>query len=235
MSTPATISGLYGGTGRNQIPSQVLSTTTETVFTINTDNGVGAPAVISLPTGSTLATSGSGSHSSLYTSANPAILANSPRFYGKPDGATAQPYHSSTAFDGFPFLVRLSGLFTSGVASNDLKISLYLGSSATIGSDSIISAALTTGTSGNFGAVSGKFTASFKLIWDVTTGKLDGVIESGSFIVPSGVAATVVGGTAVTETSAAAVSNVVLVASAKWNAANAGNTVQVTEFSLSEY
>jgi hypothetical protein len=231
MSSPSTFSALYGGTGRNQIPSQVLSTTTETVFTVNTDNGVGAPAVLSLPTGIPGAT---GAKVSLYTSGNPALHANSERFYGAPQGTTAQPYHTSGAFNGSPFLVRVFGTFTSGVAANDLQIALYLGSSATIGSDHIISALLTTGTGGDFGAVSGKFCASYRLMWDLTTGKLDGIVDS-SFIVPSGVAATVVGGTAVTETSAAALSNVTFVATAKWNAANAGNTVQVTEFSLSDY
>lgn len=230
MSSPSTFSAIYAGTGRNQIPAQVVSTTTETVFLMNTDTGT-TPAVLAVPTGVPGAT---GSVTPLYTSANAAIINNSGRFYGPPLGTSAKPYHGPNAFNGTPFLVRLFGTFTSGVAANDLKISLYLGSSATVGSDSIISAALTTGTSGNFGAVSGKFCASFRLQWDSVTGKLDGLLES-SYIVPSAVAATVVGGTAVTETSAAAVSNLVFVCSAKWNAANAGNTVQVQEFSLSEF
>jgi len=234
MPSPSTFAAIYAGTGRNQIPAQVLSTTTETIVLMNTDTGT-TPAVLSVPTGVPGTTTGVGSASPLNTSGNPAIISKSGRFYGPPIGSTDQPFHGPNAFNGVPFVLRVNGLFTSGVASNDLKISLYLGSSATIGSDSVISAALTTGTSGNFGAVSGKFSASFKLMWDITTGKLDGVIESGSFIVPAGVAATVVGGTAVTEVSAAAVSNLQFVVSSKWNASNAGNTVQVTEFSLSDY
>lgn len=233
MSSPSTFTALYAGTGRNQIPAQVVSTTTETVFLMGTDTGT-TPAVLALPTGVPGTTTGAGSTNPLYTSGNPAILSKTGRFYGPPIGATDQPTHGPNAFNGFPFLVHLSGTFTSGVAANDLQIALYLGSSSTIGSDHAISTVLNTGTSGNFGAVSGKFSASFRLMWDITTGKLDGVVEN-SFIVPSGVAATVVGGTAVTETSAAAASNITFVCSSKWNAANAGNTVQITEFSLGEF
>lgn len=221
-----TIVALFGGTGRNQIAAQAATTTVDTVFLVNTDTGT-APAVLSLP----ISTAIVGSSTPLNPNSNPALIANTGYLYGQPRGQNA-PYFNSTSFNGQPFNVRINGTFTSAVAANDLKISLWLGSSATTGSDSIVSAALTTGTSANFGAVSGHFSASFKLQWDVTTGKLGGVIES-SFIEPSAVAATVVGGTAVTETSAAAVSNIQFVASAKWNASNAGNTVNITEFSIS--
>lgn len=224
-----TIAAYIGGTKRNQISTQVVSTTTETVFLANTDTGT-APAVLSIP----LQTAVVGSGNPMDPNANPAILNGLGREYGAPFGAN-RPYFNSTSFDsGKPFKLRIQGTFTSGVAANDLKISIYLGSSATIGSDSIVSAALTTGTSGNFGAVSGKFLAEFILTWDSTTGKLDGLIDN-ALIVPAGVAGTLIASAVTTEVSAAAASNLQFVASAKWNAANAGNTVNVAEFSLDQY
>lgn len=230
MSSPSTFHAIFGGTKRNQIAPQILSTTTETIFVVNTDTtGTTSPAVLSLP----LQTAIEGAKTPYSNGANAAITFQTGREYGIPKGTSA-PYFNSTSFDGKPFLLHLQGTFTSGVAANDLLISLYLGSSATIGSDHSISAALTTGTSANFGAVSGKFAVEYLLQWDSTTGKLDGVVTNG-FIAPSGVAATVIGGTAVTETSAVAYTNVQFVASAKWNAANAGNTVNIQEFSLSEF
>ena len=229
MANATTISAFLGGTGRNQIAPLVLSTVTETVLSANTDSGSLVPAVLALPTGTGII----GASAPINPSGNPASIFETGREYGKPWG-TGTPAQAAAAFNGRPFLVNIMGTFTSGVAANDLKISLYMGSSATIASDSLISAAVTTGTSGNFGAVSGKFCAQFLLMWDSTTGKLSGCL-SDAFVAPSGVATTYVGGAAVTETNpGTSIANVNLVASVKWNAANAGNTIIVTEFSLCE-
>lgn len=221
-----TILGFGAGTTRNKIPALTVATTTETAFSVTTDTGT-TVAVLSLP----LQTGVVGSSNPQGVNGNPAILGGAFGAQQGPAYAQNRPYFNSDSFNGLPFRVRLSGKFTSGVATNDLKISLYLGNSATLGSDSVISAALTTGTSGNFGAVSGHFSVSYLLTWDSTTGKVDGVLEDG-FISPSGVATTAIATTAATQAAAAAASNLQFVATAKWNAANAANTVQVTDFSL---
>lgn len=224
-----TIAAYSGGTKRNQIPAQVVSTTTETVFLTTTDTGT-APAVLSIPGQTAIV----GASNPLDPNANPAITGAGGRQYGPPFGSD-RPFFNSTSFDsGKPFKVRVQGTFTSGVAANDLQIALYRGSSATVGSDNLISAAVNTGTSGDFGAVTGKFLAEYILTWDSTSGKLDGIVNFG-LIVPTGVAGTVITTAVTTEVSAAAVANLQFVASAKWNAANAGNTVNVAEFSIEQY
>jgi hypothetical protein len=164
--------------------------------------------------------------------ANASIIHLSPQVYG-PGLGTDNPFFSATTFDSArPFKVRYSGVFTSGVASNDLQVVLYLGTSATPGSDTAL-LTTTTGTSGNFGAVSGKFYGEVTLIWDVTTGKLDG-FKGINGIFPSGVTGTTTAAAVITEASAAAITNLNFLLSYKWNASNAGNSITVSEFSIEQ-
>lgn len=228
MANVNTIAGFFNGTGRNQIPVLSGVGVTETIISTNTDTGT-APAVLSIP----LQTAILGSSNGLGPNGNQSILV--PPFgvgNNVPDGVNA-PYFNSGSFNGRPFLLRCAGTFTSGVATNDLQIGLYLGTSATIGSDTAISTAITTGTGGAFGAVSGHFLLETELLWDATSGKVDGTISG--YVAPSGVARLPVGGNApayISQFSAAAASNLNFLISAKWNATNAGNLLQVTEWSL---
>lgn len=228
MANANTIVSLQGGTKRNQIPALVVSTTTETVFTLNQDAGAGlGVAVVAVPSSSAIV----GSSTPLDPSANPAIAISTGRQYG-PQAGTDRPY--APIFDGgLPFTVRVAGTFTSGVAANDLKISLYQGSSATVSSDHLITAALTTGTSGNFGAVSGNFLLEVVMVWDSTSGYINSIVNE-AIIGPAAVTPTYISPAKGTQVAAAAVANLTFVASATWNAANAGNTVQVSEFSISQ-
>lgn len=213
------------GTGRNILQTLAVTTTTETAISVSTDTGT-AVAVVSVP----LQTGVVGSANGLAPGSNGSILVPPFGAFAQVPNNNSRPYFSSDFFDGRAFKVRIAGKFTSGVAANDLKIGLYLGTSATLGSDSAVTS-ISSGTSGNFGAVSGNFLLEALLVWDATSGKVGGILENG-LINPSGVAGTVSTPVATTQVAAAAASNLNFVASAKWNAANANNKVFVTEFAL---
>jgi hypothetical protein len=219
------IKSAYAGTGRGTVPALTGIGTTETAFSVTTDTGTTVLA-LTIPTGTEVLGSGAG----LRPGNNKAILTMPYGANSQVPNVSDRPFFSSTSFEGRPLVVRVAGTFTSAVASNDLKIGLYLGTSATLGSDLAISS-ITTGTSGNFGAVSGHFLAEFKFIWDSTSGKLDGIVETG-LIGPSGVTPTVTALAATTQVAAATVSTLSFIPSAKWNASNAGNTVSITDFSI---
>lgn len=219
------IKGAANGSGRGTVPVLSGIGTTETAFSVNTDTGTTVLA-LTIPTGTEVL----GSAAGISPNANKALLTQAYGANSQVPNVSDRPFFSATSFDGRAFVVRVAGKFTSGVASNDLKIGLYLGTSATLGSDLAISS-ITTGTSGNFGAVSGHFLAEFKFIWDVTSGKLDGIVETG-LIGPSGVTPTVTALAATTQVAAATVSTLSFIPSAKWNASNAGNTVTLTDFSI---
>lgn len=226
MSNLNTINGFSNiGSGRNILQTLAVATTTETAFSVSTDTGT-AVAVVSIP----LQTGIVGSANGLAPGSNASILVPPFGAFSQVPNNNNRPYFSSDFFDGRAFRVRVAGKFTSGVATNDLKIGLYLGTSATLGSDLAVTS-ITTGTSGNFGVVSGNFLLEAMLVWDVTSGKVGGILESG-LINPSGVAGTVSTPAATTQVAAALASNLNFVASAKWNAANAGNKVFVTEFAI---
>lgn len=221
-----TIAGFQGGVGRNKIPNLVLATVTETAISVGTDSGT-AVAVLSVP----LQTSVTGAATPLDPNVNPALITNQVGRQFASRGSNA-PYFTSDSFNlGRPFKVRVNGTFNSGVAANDIQIGLYLGTSATLGSNSVISIGATTGTAGKFGVVAGHFSTEFYLIWDVTSGKLDGILEN-AIIGASGVTGTVIAPVALTQTSAAAPANLNFVASVKFNVANAANAVQISEFTL---
>jgi hypothetical protein len=229
MANANTVAAFQSGVGRNKILTAIGTGTTETVFLLGNDTGLTTVlAQLNVPAGG----GNVGSTSPLSVNANPSIIDNGIQLYGPPVGSNA-PYFSSTSFDAArPFKVRFSGTFTSGVAANDLKVGLYLGTSATVGSDTAIFVT-TTGTAGNFGAVSGHFYGEATLIWDSTTGKLDGFIGT-NLIAPSGVTAASTTGAAITQASAAAATNLNFLLSYKWNVSNAANTITVAEFAIDQ-
>lgn len=120
-----TIVGFLGGTGRNQIASQTLASTTETELQINTDDGNGAIAVLTVPQQTSIA----GASNPLDPSANSAVIAN--KFGRQVDHrASHAPWFNADTFDNRPFLVRVCGLATpASNAGNTLAIKLYLGAS----------------------------------------------------------------------------------------------------------
>ena len=218
---------------RNVLQPIKVGTTVETVFTVGTNTlGTYVAAVLSIPVQAPATANQGvlGSGTGITVGSNPALLVNQYGAYSQIPNNLGKPYFTSDSFNGRAFKVRAQGTFTSGVASNDLQIALYLGTSATVGSDLEITS-VTTGTSGNFGAVSGNFILEALLIWDLTTAKVNGLITDG-VIGPYGIAGTLATQAATTQVAAAAITNLNFVCSAKWNAANSGNVVNLTEFAI---
>jgi len=215
------------GTKRGVLQPLAVTTTVETVFTVGTDTAsTYVPAVLSIP----LQTAIQGSQNGLVVGSNPALLVPAYGAYSQIPNNLGRPYFTSDSFNGRAFKVRAQGTFTSGVATNDLQIGLYLGSSATVASDHAITN-INTGTSGAFGAVSGHFLLETVLIWDVTTGYVDGLISNG-IIGVAGNAGVLGTQAAVTQVAAAAASNLQFVVTGKWNASNSGNKLSLTEFAI---
>jgi len=120
-----TFTSYIGGTARNQILSQTLAATTETEFKVATDNGSGAIAVLSIPTGTGIG----GSSDPQGPDVNQAIKWQSGRQtlpFGSP-----RPGHNSGSFDlGRGFGVRLTGVATpASNAANTLALKIYCGTS----------------------------------------------------------------------------------------------------------
>ena len=215
------------GTKRGVLQPLAVTTTVETVFTVGTDTAnTYVPAVLSIPLETAILGSGNGAT----VGSNPALLVNQFGAYASIPNNLGRPYFTSDSFNGRAFKVRAQGTFTSGVAANDLQIGLYLGSSATVGSDHNLTV-IDTGTSGAFGAVSGHFLLETVLIWDVTTGYVDGLISNG-IIGVAGNAGVLGTQAAVTQVAAAAASNLQFVVTGKWNASNSGNKLSLTEFAI---
>lgn len=214
-----TITGFIGGTKRNQIPVLTTAAITATVFSTVTDTGT-APAVLSIPVQSAVL----GSSNGLGPNVNAAILVPT----GGLLGATSD--FNSSSFDGRAFKVRVQGTFNSAVTANGLTIGLYLGSSATVGSDALLGAIASTAT--GIGVAAGHFFAEGVLIWDSVSGKLDGSLSG--FVAASGGTPFPVSTAVVyaTQASAAAPANLQFVAAATFATTNAANSVQVTEFAI---
>ena len=215
------------GSLRGVLQPLAVTTAVETVFTVGTDTaGTYVPAVLSIP----LQSANLGSANGSVVGSNPAVLVGQYGAYSNIPNNLGRPYFSSDSFNGRAFKVRAQGIFTSGVASNDLQIALYQGSSGTVASDHLVTS-ITTGTAANFGAVSGHFLLEALLIWDVTSGKIDGILENG-VIAPSAVTPTFTTPAYITQVAAAAASNIQFVLTGKWNASNAGNKLTLTEFAI---
>lgn len=168
-----TILAYSGGTGRNQIAKLNLASTVETAFSLNTDNGAGAPAFLSLPLQSAIL----GSSTPIDPTANPAITVGGGRQFGPPNGSGA-PYINSGSFDGaHPFRVRLVGTGNAGAnAGQTVVINVYEGTSTTLASNAKIAttgAALATAAGGPF-----NFLVNIECIWDSVTQVLGGTFQA---------------------------------------------------------
>jgi len=225
-----TILAFRSGTGRNQLKAQAIASTTATAAVLNTDDAVGATAVLTVPQQSAIL----GAFNPLSPNENSSILGPAyGRLFGTPRGGQT-PYFSSTSFEGVPFRVRVSGTGNAGAnAAQSVLGSLTLGTSATIGSNVLIGttgAALATVAGGAF-----MWTIVSEIIWSIGSGA-NGKIASRhsatvSFLVTptvqvvSDVIQSTVSAPALT---AAALSFVPFITFG--NAA--ASTVQVTEFAL---
>lgn len=222
MANWNTIAGLFGGTGRNQILSQTLASTTETLFQVQTDSGTPTTAIIAVPYGSGVI----GTSNPLDINANPAITGfNFGAFGGRPNGTNA-PWFSSTSFDAArPFKLRIVGTALSVAGtSNALTINLYNGT--TLGGTKIAN-------SGSISAATAEnitFEIEANLQWSSAIGSLSGyysvlynVAGTSHFSSPA----------ATTVSTVAAISGLNFVASATWTAANGGTTA-ISEISIDQ-
>jgi hypothetical protein len=226
MSNANTIASLIGGTQRNQIPALVTAATTATIFTINTDSGTPVPAILSIPS----QTSVLGSAAPHGVNSNAAILVKPRGILNSIGYGIDAPYFNSSSFDGRAFKIRLQGTYSSAAAANQLTLGLYLGSSATVGSDLLLGAVASGATT--IGAVTGHFLAEGNFIWDSASTQIDGTLGGFYGITGGQPAPTAAVPAYVTHQTAANIAALQIVAAATWTVGNAANTIQVTEFSL---
>lgn len=222
-----TMLGFNGGTLRNQIGLQTLASTTETEFKINTDNGVGAIAVLTVPAGNEIL----GSSNPINLSANAAVLGlDRGSEFGKGLGENS-PWFSNTAFDmakfGVGFRLRLSGFYTAVAnGANSLVIKIYSGSTK---GGTVISTNTAVATAS---AASGNFVFDVDLQWDSTTQVLVGNqrfrINYNGTQVTNGFGA---GAILTNAASVTTLAGLTFCATATWGNA-VGGTVQVNEFVL---
>lgn len=226
MAGVNTIAAYFGGTGRNQIASQTLASTTETEFKVNQDAGAAnAIAVLQIPQQTAIV----GSSTAFNSSINSAILVGGLGQPNDPSRLAGRPYFNSTSFDnGKPFLVRLAGVVTpASNAANTLTLILYSGTSKS--GTAVCTTGALTGTESSTQA--GAFILESQMTWDSV-----GQILNGQFWYSVSAGATPSYHVwAVNSATAAvtAVANLKFCASATWGNA-AGGTVAVSEFSISQ-
>ncbi len=213
-----------GGTGRNQLAALTGLSTTETIFTVNTDSGTAVGAAFQIPTGSEKV----GSSSPLDPNANPAFSSNN---YGASvdfRNMRGAPYFNSGSFSGRGFRLRASGLFTNGTTltgGTAYQFNICENSSVATASENILTPGLTATT---VAAGSYNFLLEATLIWDATSGFLAGE----SFYIVSGPAATTTyARAAINPISIATLSSVYFFCTTKFSNGTT-NTVTPTEFSM---
>lgn len=218
-----TIVSLQGGTGRNQILSQTLASTTETLFQVQTDSGTPNTAIIAVPYGSGVI----GTSAPQDPNANSAITGfDFGREYGRPNGTNA-PWYSTSSFDfARPFKLRIFGTATSVTGTgNSLTVKVYNGT--TTGGTAIA----TTGAISAATASAITFEVEATLQWSSAIGSL-----SGFYNVLQNVAGTQTFTSDAHTTNVstvAAVSGLQFVVSATWGA-TAGGTTSITEISIEQ-
>lgn len=131
------LNSVYGfaspGTTRNTFPAQAIAATAETILTIGTDTGT-ANYFLVAPSGGQIY----GSNSGIDPNGNPSIIDRSNYITGLPSGESNDQFNS-TSWSGRRFKVRITGTGTAGHnGAQTVLINLYQGTSATLGSDSII-------------------------------------------------------------------------------------------------
>jgi hypothetical protein len=215
-----TLASIQTGTGkRSQLLPLTALGTAETIFTMGTDTG-SANAFVSVP----LQTGVVGSSNPLDPNGNASILGGGlGRQWGAVPG-TGRPYYNSSSFDCRPFLVTLSGRFTTSAVDSATghAINLYQNTSAALGGNLLFSGI----TSATLAAGNYSFFLQATLIWDSVSQTLSG--ESFS-VVGGGASAR----GAIAPISVTSPGNLLFVASTKFNT-GAANTITPVEFSISQ-
>lgn len=148
-----------------KLPAAFTTTSvTETAFLLSNTQ----PAVLTIPTG--LAIAGSGNNDS--PSGNSSITGVTSRLQNL-RGNYARPYFTAQQFDGRPFRICAQGYVSGGgttLTSVTAAIGLYIGTSATLGSDTKIAAP------GAFvvGNVNGDWMFEGRFIWDSVSQTVNG-------------------------------------------------------------
>jgi hypothetical protein len=212
-----TFSRIQNGTKRNNLLALTGLGTAETIFTMGTDTG-SANAFVSAP----LQTAIVGAASPLDPNANPAVTGGN---LGRPGSGYrgSAPYFNSSSFDCIPFVVSLSGRFTSSTvdATTAHAITLYQNTTAALGGHAVVSGlSSVTLAAGNY-----SFLLQALLLWDSVSGTVTG--ES-LYNVAGTYARGVIAPFAVASPAA-----LLFVASAKFNT-GAANTITPVEFSISQ-
>jgi hypothetical protein len=158
----------YGTGSAFKLPAAfTTTTTTETAFLLSNT----AVAAISIPTGTAIA----GSTANDSPSGNAASLGITSRLQNI-RGNNQRPYFTADQFDGRPFRIKASGYVSGGgttLTSVTAALALYLGSSATLGSDTAIAKP----TAFNIGNNQGNWYFDAKLLWDSTSQTLSGAYQ----------------------------------------------------------
>jgi hypothetical protein len=210
-----------------------LASTTETAFSFANTTG---PAIISVP----LQTAIVGSSTPVDPNANPAVLTGN---LGRPAAGYrgAPPYFSSGSFDGRSFLMRVcvKTVVTTGATAGgaSMTINPYLGTSATIGSDTKLFAPTVINIPINQTAVSVSTVIELNLTWDSGTAKVFGEAWANHGVSFAQNSVYTARGTLATTTGipAATLSTLNFLCSAVWSV-NAPTTAThtLTEFSISQ-
>jgi hypothetical protein len=220
---PSVFSGFIGGTGRNQLLSQTLASTTETEIKVGQDTAAGTIAILTIPTGTGIG----GSVPPLNFSDNAALINRTGRTWSRP-WASGQPAHNSQSFDsGRQFLIRWTGVATpASNAANTLTLTMYNGTSKS--GTSLCTTGALTGTETSTQA--GAFVMEAQVQWDSV-----GQILGGQFWyqVLAGATESYHVLAATSYVTAVTLANLNFVITAKWGNA-AGGTIASSEFSLSE-
>jgi hypothetical protein len=149
MSNPSTVSGIgVSGAARNQWPTQVVNSTSETILNVNTDSGISSAYFLKVPVGGSVL----GAQSPFSANLNAAITARSGRTYGLPSGSSNDQF-STESWNGRRFLAHISGVgFAAANAAQSVLMKMYQGTSSSLGSDTLIGA--TSNVTGSSGAYS---------------------------------------------------------------------------------
>lgn len=179
MSNLNSIAGnAVSGSLRNQFPTQTVATVTETILQVGTD-GTAVNYFLTAPSGGQIL----GAQAGLDYNANPAVTDRSNYITRLPNGESNDQF-SSSSWDGRVMKVRVAGIGNAGAnGAQSVQVNLYLGSSATVGSNTKMG---TTGT--GLAAVAGgafNYYIEGTYMWDATSG-----IFSGSYTANIAFAAT---------------------------------------------
>lgn len=130
---------------------------------------------------------------------------------------------SGGSFDAQPFRVRIAGRLNVA-ATGTVTVGLYAGNSATLGSNQVMATALSVSITA---PGSTNFFLETDLIWDSVSGKVSGMAWG-----VVGTAGTVANGSISAVTGITSASLLQFVAGVTFSAANAANSITVTDFSI---